>query len=211
MKNTICFLCSVILSSFLFLACSHKKTIKVERISNVKYYTVTNDIYPTLPGRLLYQDGKIFWEDALSSLLFMHMYDEKTGKELYSFANKGSGPEEFNRPTPTLLPDGGLMDNRSLRRWNKESADCCNGRHHRPGAFCLFVLSATVAVVLDSAGFYRSCLKHCTGIRCSQECKRNAERMDASARISESVSVLQRERTIQGVYGMEQSSDVVRE
>lgn len=94
---------------FIFLACSHKKTIKVERISNVKYYTVTNDIYPTLPGRLLYQDGKIFWEDALNSLLFMHMYDEKTGKELYSFANKGSGPEEFNRPTPTLLPDGGLM------------------------------------------------------------------------------------------------------
>lgn len=68
-----------------------------------------------------------------------------------------------------------------------------------------------VAVVLDSVGFYRSCLQHCTGIRCSQECKRNAERMDASARISESVSVLQRERTIQGVYGMEQSSDVVRE
>jgi len=90
-------------------ACSHKKETKVEIISNAKYYTVTNDIYPTLPGRLLYQNGRIFWEDALNSLLFMHMYDEKTGKELYNFANKGSGPDEFNLPTPTLLPDGGLL------------------------------------------------------------------------------------------------------
>lgn len=109
MKNTIYFfICSVILSLLLLLACSQKKEVNVERITNVKYVSVTDSVYASLPSRFFYQDKRIYWGDATSSEKFMHMIDATTGKEFCRFANKGGGPGEFDNPIPSLLPQGGV-------------------------------------------------------------------------------------------------------
>ncbi len=92
----------------IFLACSQKKEVNVERIANVKYVSITDSIYSYLPGRFFYQSGKIYWEDPMSSADFMHMMDAASGKELYRFADQGQGPDEFVLPIASLLPQGGM-------------------------------------------------------------------------------------------------------
>jgi len=89
-------------------ACSHKKDVQVERFANVKYVSITDSIYSYLPGRFFYQNKKIYWEDPMGSINFMHMIDAVTGKELYRFANKGEGPDEFTIYFPSMLPQGGM-------------------------------------------------------------------------------------------------------
>jgi len=92
-----------------FSSCSSKqKDVQVEQIANVKYVSVTDSVYASLPSRFFYQNKKIYWEDATGSENFMHMIDATTGKGLYCFANKGGGPGEFTNPVPSLLPQGGI-------------------------------------------------------------------------------------------------------
>lgn len=57
---------------------------------------------------MFYQDGIIYWQDALSAENFIHAIEVSTGKELYSFGNMGDGPEEFALPLFSLSSTSGL-------------------------------------------------------------------------------------------------------
>ena len=93
-----------------FFSCQSGKE-NVERVSNLGYETVVDDITSRMPGSIFYQDGLVYWHDALSSTNFIRVVNVFDGQELCSFGNVGSGPEEFTNPLLSLYPDGGFYLN----------------------------------------------------------------------------------------------------
>ena len=83
----------------------------MERVSNLGYETVVDTIISRMPGSIFYQDGLVYWHDALSSTNFIRVVNVFDGQELCSFGNVGSGPEEFTNPLLSLYPDGGFYLN----------------------------------------------------------------------------------------------------
>lgn len=102
----ICVFMTIVMAVCL-VACKHDKNAIV-RIDNPEHILVTDSIYSRLPGSMFYQDGIIYWQDALSAENFIHAIEVSTGKELYSFGNMGDGPEEFAFPLFSLSSTSGL-------------------------------------------------------------------------------------------------------
>lgn len=102
----ICVFMAIVMTLCL-VACKQDKNTVI-RIDNPQYTLVTDSIYSRLPGSMFYQDGVIYWHDALSTDNFIHAIEVSTGKELYSFGNMGDGPEEFSFPLFSLSSTSGL-------------------------------------------------------------------------------------------------------
>ena len=103
----ICVFMTIVMAVCL-VACKHDKNAIV-RIDNPEHILVTDSIYSRLPGSMFYQDGIIYWQDALSAENFIHAIEVSTGKELYSFGNMGDGPEEFAFPLFSLSSTSGYI------------------------------------------------------------------------------------------------------
>lgn len=57
----------ILLSLFLGFSCTSKEQ-EVQRISEQTYQIVSDSIYTRMPGKILYQDGIVFWEDPTPSI-----------------------------------------------------------------------------------------------------------------------------------------------
>ena len=104
MKNIILFL--IIIS---FSSCSNKKP-DVLHIKNQKYCVLVDSIMTTLPGKILYQEGILYWYSAFTTDFFVHVVDINKN-EICSFGKIGDGPEEFVSPVFSLSPKSGLFIN----------------------------------------------------------------------------------------------------
>lgn len=97
----------ILLSLFLGFSCTSKEQ-EVQRISEQTYQIVSDSIYTRMPGKILYQDGIVFWEDPTAFDNFMHAIDVRKKTEIAAFANKGEGPYDFTAPLVSLSPKGGF-------------------------------------------------------------------------------------------------------
>ena len=97
----------ILLSLLIGFACTPKEQ-EVQRISDQAYEVVSDSIYTRMPGKILYQDGIIFWEDPIAFENFMHAIDVQKKTEIAAFANKGEGPYDFTAPMVSLSPKGGF-------------------------------------------------------------------------------------------------------
>lgn len=97
----------VVISALCLMSCKQSKN-SIIRIDSPRYSVITDSIYSRLPGSMFYQDGIIYWQDALSPENFIHAIEVSTGKELYSFGNMGDGPEDFSFPLFSLSSTSGL-------------------------------------------------------------------------------------------------------
>ena len=91
-------------------SCQSEK-YNVERVSNLEYETIVDTIISQMPGSIFYQDGLVFWHDALSSTRFVRVVNVSDGYELNGFGNVGNGPDEFTYPLLSLSLDGGFYLN----------------------------------------------------------------------------------------------------
>lgn len=104
-----------------------QKDVQVKRISNPRYATVIDTMYSQMPGCIFYQDGLIYWHDALAPENFIHIVDGISGKEVETLGSIGTGPEEYTAPMLALSPAGGLYISDAnkplerLYRWDKET------------------------------------------------------------------------------------------
>lgn len=92
-------------------SCKNNKNYDIIHINNLKYETINDSIYSRLPGDLLYQNGIIYWQDVFATENFLHAINASTGEEITSFANIGSGPEEFTLPVISLSDSSGIFIN----------------------------------------------------------------------------------------------------
>ena len=106
MKN---YVLSFLIVAF-FFACS-EKNVEVQRISNLEYVVVSDSIYTRMPGKILYKDGLVFWEDPISFENIIHAVDVKNGTELVAFGNRGEGPNDFTETIISLDSEGGIVVN----------------------------------------------------------------------------------------------------
>ena len=97
----------ILLSLLIGFSCTPKEQ-EVQRISDQAYQIVSDSIYTRMPGKILYQDGIVFWEDPTAFENFMHAIDVQKKTEIAAFANKGEGPYDFTAPLVSLLPQGGF-------------------------------------------------------------------------------------------------------
>ena len=97
----------ILLSLFLGFSCTSKEQ-EVQRISEQTYQIVSDSIYTRMPGKILYQDGFVFWEDPTAFDNFMHAIDVRKKTEIAAFANMGEGPYDFTAPLVSLSPKGGF-------------------------------------------------------------------------------------------------------
>lgn len=93
-----------------FCSCSDSRQ-DILRISNQSYTVVSDSIYSSMPGNMLFQDGMIYWMDARGYEDIIHVVNVQKGKEIACFGDIGQGPEEFLTPEISLSPDGGLFLN----------------------------------------------------------------------------------------------------
>lgn len=91
-------------------ACVSEKQPEVQRVSDVKYSTVTDSIYTMMPGRLLARRGYVYWQDVKATEKVIHVVDAVSGKETGSFGTIGEGPDDFTMPLPSVSPDGFYLD-----------------------------------------------------------------------------------------------------
>lgn len=97
--------------SILAFYCSCSPVDKeIIRVNNQSYNVITDSIYARLPGSILYQNGKVYWQDAISADNFMHVVDVASGKEVASFGSIGEGPEEMTLPIFSLSDKGLYMN-----------------------------------------------------------------------------------------------------
>lgn len=104
MKN---YVLSFLIVAF-FFACS-EKNVEVQRISNLEYVVVSDSIYTRMPGKILYKDGLVFWEDPISFENIIHAVDVKNGTELVAFGNRGEGPNDFTETIISLDSEGASL------------------------------------------------------------------------------------------------------
>lgn len=78
-------------------ACSFTQQ-EVQRVEVVDYSTISEALYTRLPGDLFYNDGYLIWVDPFARDGFVHILDEKSGKDLLTWGTLGEGPQEFNMP-----------------------------------------------------------------------------------------------------------------
>lgn len=97
----------ILLSMLVGFSCTSKEQ-EVPRITDQAYEIVSNSIYTRMPGKILYQDGIVFWEDPTAFENFMHAIDVRKKTEIAAFANKGEGPYDFTAPLVSLSPKGGF-------------------------------------------------------------------------------------------------------
>ena len=83
---------------------------EIIRVNNQSYHVITDSIYARLPGSILYQNGKVYWQDAISADNFMHVVDVASSKEVASFGSIGEGPEEMTLPIFSLSDKGLYMN-----------------------------------------------------------------------------------------------------
>lgn len=95
---------------------SRNQDINVERIADYEYTVISDSVYSRMPGSIFYQNGILYWHDVFSSESFIHAIDVETHKELQSFGNIGSGPEEFTTPLLSLLPSSGFLINDAQKK-----------------------------------------------------------------------------------------------
>ena len=105
-----CFNVFVLIGLFVFCSCGESNQ-NVTRLKEIPYKIVSDSIYSSMPGDILYQDGIVYWQDARGFENFMHAIDVQTGKEMACFGNLGQGPEDFSAPEFSLSPNGGLYLN----------------------------------------------------------------------------------------------------
>lgn len=110
MMKTKSILCVLVVAMAMFSSCSEKNA-EVQRVSNQAYTVVSDSIYSRMPGTILYQDGIVYWEDAIAFEKFVHAVDVNKQMEIACFANKGEGPDDFTFPLMSLSPSGGLYVN----------------------------------------------------------------------------------------------------
>ena len=89
----------------LLVSCEAEKK-EVVRVVDQPYHVITDSIYARLPGTILYQDGKVYWQDAISADNFMHVVEVTSGRETACFGSIGGGPEEMTLPIFSLSEKG---------------------------------------------------------------------------------------------------------
>lgn len=128
----------------------------VERVDNLEYETVVDTILSRMPGSIFYQDGLVYWHDALSSTRFVRVVDVSDGHELDGFGDVGSGPEEFTYPLLSLSPDGGFYLNdgnkplEQLYRLNRSN----DSLHVSKSAYDLIPRTTRMLHLKDDTRFY---------------------------------------------------------
>ena len=96
---------------FFALLCSCSSENKeVIRVSNQPYHVITDSIYTRMPGSILFQNGVVYWQDAITSEKFMHVVDVSSGKEIANFGNLGEGPSDLTLPIFSLSEEGLYMN-----------------------------------------------------------------------------------------------------
>ena len=93
---------------FLFLASCQNEKKEIERVGDVSFSVISDSIYSRMPGGIFYQDGILYWHDAVSSENIIHTLDVVTGNEIATFGDIGMGPKEFVRPMLSLSSKKGL-------------------------------------------------------------------------------------------------------
>jgi hypothetical protein len=66
-------------------------------VENWSVSTFSDSIYTPIPGSLICTDNFVVWEDPVQNP-FIHILDKQSGKEVYTFGEKGQGPNEFITP-----------------------------------------------------------------------------------------------------------------
>lgn len=96
--------------SFVLLCSCVSENKEVIRVTEQPYNIVTDSIYARLPGTILYQNGNVYWQDAISADNFMHVVEVASGRETACFGNIGEGPEEMTLPVFSLSEKGLYMN-----------------------------------------------------------------------------------------------------
>ena len=84
-------LCSMVV---LISSCGGSNAV-VQRETISDFKVITENIYTSIPGALMYGNGMLVWEDPRATDGFVHVVDATTGEELLQWGTLGQGPEEF--------------------------------------------------------------------------------------------------------------------
>lgn len=89
---------TIVIFAFLLALCSctNNSNTDIKREKAV-YTTITDSLYTSFPGSMLYTGKYIVWTDPFSDT-FMHVVDPLTGETVKSIVNIGQGPYEFSTP-----------------------------------------------------------------------------------------------------------------
>ena len=83
-----------LIGCMLLLSCSGNNRV-VERISDVPFTVLNEEILTSIPGALMCSNDFVVWQDPREMEGFLHILDAESGQELARWGNIGEGPEEF--------------------------------------------------------------------------------------------------------------------